>query len=473
MSYAYAERLSALDATFLAIETANVHMHVGSVGIFDGKPLRTAEGGLDVERIRALSEPRLRRNPRFRQRLARIPLSGHPVWVDDPRFNLDYHMRHTSLPQPGDLRQLKRLAGRIYSQKLDPARPLWEMWLVEGLEDGRFAVITKLHHCMIDGVAGVDLLASFMQRSPDEAIDAPTGRWIPRPAPTPAGLIARELARRAALPWQALGAGIRALGSPRRALSDAGEAVEAVTEALSRGLATTSPTPLNVAVGPHRRFDWMRMDLGAVKAVKKELGGKVNDVVLAIVSGAIRRFLERRGVDPGGLDFRAMLPVDIRTPDQRGKLGNRICFLMAPLPVDEKDPARRMARVVETTRQLKASRAVRGTELVEQLSDWTSGTLFAGLSQLSSQTRSYNLVVTNVPGPQFPVYMAGAHMEEIYPLVPLFSNQALGIAVFSYDGGLYWGFHGDWDALPDLHDLVDLTQREFGKLCKIAAGGGA
>lgn len=473
MSYAYSERLTALDATFLAVETANVHMHVGTVQIFDGNPLRTPQGGLDVERIRTLSEPALRHSARFRQRLERIPLSGHPVWVDDPRFNLDYHIRHTSLPQPGDLRQLKRLAGRIFSQKLDPERPLWEMWLVEGLEDGRFAVITKIHHCMIDGVAGVDLLAAFMQRSADEAIEIPTGRWLPRPAPTPAGLIARELARRAALPWQAVGAGVRALASPRRALSEASEALEAVAEALGRGLATTSPTPFNVAVGPHRRFDWTRMDLGAVKSVKKQLGGKVNDVVLAVVSGALRKFLERRGVDPAGLDFRAMLPVDIRSADQHGKLGNRICFLMASLPVNEKDPARRMARVIETTKQLKASRIVKGTELVEQISDWTSGTLFAGLSQLSSQTRSYNVIVTNVPGPQFPVFMAGAHMEEIYPLVPLFSNQALGIAVFSYDGSLFWGFHGDWDALPDLHDLVELVQREFTRLCKLAAGGGS
>ncbi len=473
MSYAYSERLSALDATFLAIETASVHMHVGTVGIFDGKPLRTADGGLDVERLRALSEPALRRNARFRQRLERIPLSGHPVWVDDPRFNIDYHLRHTSLPEPGDLRQLKRLAGRIFSQKLDPERPLWEMWFVEGLDDGRFAVITKIHHCMIDGVAGVDLLAAFMQRSPDDPIETPTGRWLARPSPTPLGLLGRELARRATLPWRAVEAGLRGLAAPLETLSEAREALEAVVEALSSGLATASPTPLNVAVGPHRRFDWTRMDLGAVKAVKKQLGGKVNDVVLALVSGALRTFLERRGVDPAGLDVRAMLPVDIRSADQHGKLGNRICFLMAPLPVGEKDPASRMARVIETTRQLKASRTVRGTELVEEISDWTSGTLFAGLSQLTARTRSYNLVVTNVPGPQFPVYMAGAHMEEIYPLVPLFSNQALGIAVFSYDGGLFWGFHGDWEALPDLHDLVDGVQREFAKLCRLASGGGA
>jgi len=473
MSYAYSDRLSALDATFLAIETANVHMHVGAVQIFDGGPLRTPEGGLDVARIRALSEPALRRSARFRQRLARIPGFGHPVWVDDPAFNLDYHMRHTSLPEPGDLRQLKRLAGRIFSQKLDPERPLWEMWLVEGLDDGRFAVITKIHHCMIDGVSGVDLLSGFMQRSPDEAIEQPTGRWLARPAPTPATLLARELARRAALPWRALGAGAQALRAPRRALAATRDGLAAVAEALGRGLGTASPTPLNTAIGPHRRFDWTRLDLDAVKSVKKHLGGTLNDVVLAVVSGALGSFLERRGVATAGLDFRAMLPVDVRTAAQHGKLGNRVAFLMAALPLGEKDPARRLARVIETTRELKASRTVKGGELLEQLSDWTTGALFALLSQLTARTRSYNVVVTNVPGPPFPVFMAGARMQEIYPLVPLFENQALGIALFSYDGGFFWGFQADWDALPDLHELVDLVQQEFAGLRKLAREGRA
>ncbi len=471
MSYVHYDRLSALDATFLAIETPNVHMHVGSVQLFQGEPLRAADGSLDFERIRGLSEPALRRSGRFRQRLERIPGFGHPVWVDDARFNLDYHLRHTSLPEPGDTRQLKRLAGRIFSQKLDPHRPLWEMWIVEGLEDGRFAVITKIHHCMIDGISGADLMAGFMQGSAEERVATPSVRWVPRPSPSGAQLLTGELRRRASLPGKVIGAGLSALREPLHAVDRARRAVESMAAALSHGLGSASATPLNDAVGPYRRFDWTRMELSAVKQVKDRLGGTVNDVVLAVVSGAMREFLGRRSVSVEGIDFRAMLPVNIRGEDQHGKLGNRVAFLMARLPLQEKDPRSRLRCVIETTQELKASSTVAGGELIEEISDWTTGALFAGFSRLTARTRSYNMVVTNVPGPQFPVYLAGARMDETYPLVPLFSNQALGIALFSYNGTLFWGFNADWDAVPDLHDLVLLVHQEFEALCKLREEG--
>jgi WS/DGAT/MGAT family acyltransferase len=471
MSYVHYERLSALDATFLAIETANVHMHVGSVHLFQGQPLRASHGGLDLERIRVLSEPALRRSGRFRQRIEHIPMFGHPVWVDDPRFKLDYHLRHTSLPEPGDMRQLKRLAGRIFSQKLDLHRPLWEMWIVEGLEDGRFAVITKIHHCMIDGISGADLMAGFMQGSPDEPVTTSPGQWVPRPAPSSARLLTDEVQRRASLPLTAIRTGASALREPLHSLDRARRAVESVAEALSHGLGSASATPLNDPIGPYRRFDWTRMELSAVKKLKDRLGGTVNDIVLAVVSGAMREFFGRRSVSVDGLDFRAMLPVNIRTEGQHGKLGNRVAFLIAGLPLKEKDPRARLRCVIETTRDLKASSTVAGGELIEEISDWTTGALFAGFSRLTARTRSYNMVVTNVPGPQFPVYLAGARMEETYPLVPLFSNQALGIALFSYNGTLFWGFNADWDAVPDLHDLVLLVHQEFELLSKLGEEG--
>jgi WS/DGAT/MGAT family acyltransferase len=467
----YYDRLSALDATFLAIETPNVHMHVGAIHLFQGDPLRAPDGSLDLERIRTLSEPALRRSGRFRQRLERIPVFGHPVWVDDPRFNLDYHLRHTSLPEPGDARQLKRLAGRIFSQKLDLHRPPWEMWIVEGLEDGRFAVITKIHHCMIDGISGADLMAGFMQGSAEAPAATSAARWLPRPNPSRARLLADELGRRVSLPAKVMVSGLAALQEPLHTLDRARRAIEAVAEALSHGLGRASATPLNDAIGPYRRFDWTRMDLSAVKHVKDRLGGTVNDVVLAVVAGAMREFLERRSVSVDGLDFRAMLPVNIRAEGQQGRLGNRVAFLMARLPLQENDPRARLQGVIETTRELKASSTVAGGELLEELSDWTTGALFAGLSKLGARTRSYNMVVTNVPGPQVPVYMAGALMEEIYPLVPLFSNQALGIALFSYNGALFWGFNADWDAVPDLHDLVPLVHQEFEALSKLGGEG--
>jgi diacylglycerol O-acyltransferase / wax synthase len=473
VAYSHCDRLSALDATFLHLESPGVHMHVGAVAIFSGEALRTPEGGLDFDRIRALSEPALRRNPRFRQRLAPVPLFGHYVWVDDPQFNFDYHLRLTALPEPGDARQLKRLAGRVFSQKVDLHRSPWEMWFIEGLEDGRFAVLTKIHHCMIDGVSGADLLGGFIAASADEVAAHGTPRWIPRPAPGPARLFADELARRATLPWKAAGAGLRLLRQPIRTLNEGSRAVRAVGSALFSTLGSASSTPLNDDVGPYRRFDWTRTDLPAMREVRMRLGGTVNDVALAVVAGAMRRFLERRGLETDGLDFRAMLPVSMRTRDQRGKLGNRVAFLIAKLPVDEAEPARRYQRVLETTRDLKASDLVEGGELLEGIADQTVTGLVAYLSRLAARTRSFNMVVTNVPGPEQELDLLGARLEEVYPLVPLFSNQGLGIAVFSYRHSLFWGLNADWDAVPDLHDLLDALHEEFEVLCKLQPGGAA
>jgi WS/DGAT/MGAT family acyltransferase len=242
-----------------------------------------------------------------------------------------------------------------------------------------------------------------------------------------------------------------------------------VGQALGAGFGSASETPFDREIGPHRRFDWTRMDLAAAKEVKERFGGTVNDVVLAVTAGALRAFLLRRAVPVNQLRVHAMVPVSVRSERQRGKLGNRVATLRARLPVDERDPARRIARVIEETRRLKGSDVVEGAELLEALSDFTATTLFAQLSRLASRTRSYNLTVTNVPGPQQPVELLGARMQEIYPLVPLFARQALGIALFSYDGGLFWGFDADWDALPDLHDLVGAVQEELELLLKLEA----
>ncbi|HSJ96198.1 MAG TPA: wax ester/triacylglycerol synthase family O-acyltransferase, partial [Myxococcota bacterium] len=417
-------------------------------------------------RIRALAGPALARNQRFRQRLAHVPLIGHPVWVDDEHFQLDYHLRHTALPLPGDERQLKRLAGRLLSQKLDLHKPLWELWFVEGLEGDRCAVVTKVHHCMVDGIAGVDLMGMLMRLVPETGAgsDEAPPRWLPRPAPGPARLLGDELARRAALPLSLLRAGGRALSRPREGIDGAREAVEAVSEILSPGLKTATPTPLNHPVGPHRRFDWTELDLDAVKEVKNRLGGTVNDVVLAVVAGAMRSFLARRGVAVDELDFRAQVPVNVRAPRERGRLGNRVATLVARLPVHEPDPRRRYQEVLRTTRALKGSKQVRGSELLETLGDWTAKELLAGIVRMTSQGLAFNMTVTNVPGPNVPAYLLDSQMQAIYPVVPLFSNQCLGIALFSYDGRLFWGFHACWDSVPDLHDLVGGVQAEFAAL---------
>jgi WS/DGAT/MGAT family acyltransferase len=461
------ERLSALDAAFLAIEDESAPMHVGAVAIFDMGPLARPEGGVDIERIRGLVESLL--VPRYRQRIARIPVSGHPVWIDDAHFNLHYHVRHLSLPAPGDERQLKRLAGHVFSLPLDRSKPLWELWVVEGLAGDRFAIVTKTHHCMIDGVGSADLMVASMSTSPNAAV-ARAKRWHPRPAPSALELARGELRRAVAGGLGVLGAVPRAAAHPLDTARSLRDALVGVGEALGASLHRASPTPLNLAIGPHRRFDWLRFDLADVKQVKNRLGGTVNDVVLATVAGALRRFLRRRGVDVAALDFRAMLPVNIRAQSESGMFGNRVTMMSAALPLAEKSPRTRLARVIATTRRLKSSQQAHGVELIEQLSEIGGTALFAQLARVTALTLPFNVVVTNVPGPQFQTYLLGAPLVAAYPLVPLYRNQALGIALFSYDGGLYWGLNADWDALPDLHDLVAALAAEFELLRRTATG---
>lgn len=467
MPYTHYDRLTALDTTFLDLETRTVHMHVGSVGIFEPGPLATEDGGIDFDRIAELVEFDLRRAPRFRQRVSRVPLSGHPVWVDDERFNLLYHLRHTSLPVPGDARRLKRLVGRIMSQELDTAKPLWELWFVEGLEGGRFAVISKVHHALIDGISGVDLLAAFMGPSEDYEPEVTDHRWIPRPAPGALSLLADEVARRATLPLRIASGVVRALGKPRESIDTISHAGGGFAETLSSSLTPASETPLNVEIGPHRRFDWTRFDLDVVREVKTKLGGTVNDIVLACVAGAVRTHLAAHRTPLKEIDFRAMVPVSTRRPEEQGKLGNRVSLLVAHLPVDEADPRKRLQRVIEETKHLKGSGQAEGASALEEIGDWTSTAVLTRFSRMAASRRSYNMVVTNVPGPQFPVFLSGARMVASYPLVPLFDNMALGVALFSYDGGLYWGFNADWDAVPDLHEFVLGIEREFEALRKL------
>jgi WS/DGAT/MGAT family acyltransferase len=469
MAYTHYERLTALDAMFLQIEEPRVHMHVGAVALFEAAPLTNADGELDFGLIRASVEAALGESLRFRQRLAEVPYFEHPVWVDDDCFNLNYHLRHTSLPRPGHLRKLKRMAGRVMSQKLDRGKPLWEMWVVEGVEGDRFAVIFKAHHCMVDGIAGIDLLARILR--PDRGVAVETAHeWFPRPAPSGSKLLGDEITRRVASPLALLGVAGRALSDPRGLIDGAREAALGLGEALTAGLTPTANTPLNPDIGPHRRFDWAEIDMGAVREIRSALGGTLNDVVLATAAGTIGRFLRRRGIDTDGMVFRAQVPVSIRSDSERGKEGNRVVMLLADLPVDETDPSQRLERVVRTTESLKASRQRAGVELMEEMSDGVLSPLFLRFAQLATTNRSFNVVITNVPGPPVPVYMLGARMLEIHPLVPLAINQALGIALFSYAGRLCWGFNADWDALPDLHEIVIAMGEEFERLHKLATG---
>jgi WS/DGAT/MGAT family acyltransferase len=461
MSYTHAERLSALDHSFLALEEGRSHMHIGAVGIFEAAPVTLPSGGIDIDRIMRLMEAGIHRIPRYRQRLEWTPGFQHPVWVDDARFNLAYHVRHTHLPHPGDERLLKRLAGRLMSQELDRGKPLWEMWVVEGLENDRFALITKAHHCMIDGVGSVELTGSVMRPTPDDdpRLAEPAPRWMPRPAPSPRELWLREAWHRATAPV-ALARLVRdAATAPRAAFETATGTASGLIDALKSSFRPASPTPFNVEIGPHRRFDWTAMDLDRIRAIKARLGGTVNDVVLALFSGALRRFFHRRSLDVNGLDFRAMLPVNVRSGGQH--MGNRVAMMAVRLPLDVADPRERLARVVAETTRVKQSHQAAGIQALEELSDRTFTSLFTEFARMATRSQPYNVVVTNVPGPQFPAYVLGARMLACYPVVPLFQNQALGLALFSYDGRIYWGFNSDWDVVPDLHDLVAAVDHEI------------
>jgi WS/DGAT/MGAT family acyltransferase len=306
-----------------------------------------------------------------------------------------------------------------------------------------------------------------MQLSPDASVPEPQP-WRPRPAPGALDLAFGEAGRRVRQGRAALSTLRDAAAHPLRALDSVRDAIAGVRDALATSMHRTSPTLLNNEIGPHRRFDWLRYELAQVKEVKNRLGGTVNDVVLANAAGGLRRFLAEHGESVEKLDFRAMVPVNIRTRDESGALGNRVATLAVDLPLDEPDPRRRLARVIETTRAAKESKLVRGMTLIEQISEWGLDQIFVQLARQTALMRPFNVVVTNVPGPQVEAYLLGAPLRAAYPLVPLYENQALGIALFSYHGGLFWGLNADWDALPDLHRLADALAADFEELRKAA-----
>jgi WS/DGAT/MGAT family acyltransferase len=472
------ERLTALDVSFLAFEDANVHMHVAAIALFDAVPLTDRSGKLDYDAIHDAIEQSLATTPRFRQKLVRIPVFRYPVWVDDDRFNLEYHVRHTALPAPGDERRLKRLAGRILSQKLDRGKPLWEMWVVEGVEGGRFALIVKAHHCMVDGVGGLDVLTGMLRFEPDAA-RPDTAAWTPRPSVPGSRLFFDELARRTSAQFDLVRLGRQFLAAPRRATTDLLGALRGIGELARASTDRAADSRLNTRVGPFRRFDWTTTPLSEVSEIRRRFGGTINDVALTAVAGALGEYLAGHGETVDDESFHIQFPVSTRAADDHGT-GNRVAMLIAPLPIGERDPAARLRRVIDNTDRVKHSGQQRALAALSQLSDRSFPELNSIFGKLGVRQRPFNVVVTNVPGPKDPVYLLSAQMLQIFPLVPLLENQTLGIAFFSYCGTLQWGFHADWDAVPDLHDLVDGVDRHFTALLEAAraedgrpaAGGG-
>jgi WS/DGAT/MGAT family acyltransferase len=458
------DRLSAQDNTFLLVETPESQMHVSSTLVYEAGPLRTDDGGVDIARIRRATEGYLHRIPRYRQKLLFIPLENHAVWVDDAHFSLDYHIRHTALPRPGSDEQLKKLSARVMAQPLDRARPLWETWVVEGLERGRFAVITKVHHCMIDGSSGVDLAQIMMSPTPDRELpEAP--RYVPRPAPSPAMLLRDEARRRFDLPRTAFRSLQHFAQQSDDWVAEAGARARILWDMAGMGL-RAGPSPLNGPLGPHRSFDWLNMPLTGIKAVRRRLGCSVNDVVLTVVTGAVRDYLLQRGASPAQTEFKIAAPVSVRSEEERGQLGNRVSSWVLRLPIGLERPEDQLAAIHETTQELKRTKQALGIEMMMAVAEWTP----ASLLSLGAQAVSgpINSIVTNVPGPQFPLYMQGAKLEAAYPQVPLLENLGLGIALMSYNGRVCWGFNANPNVVPDLEAFVALVQRSFDRVAAAA-----
>ncbi len=462
--YSY-ERLSAQDTSFLVFESANAFTHGAGTAIFDVGPLATRGGGIDMATIRRSIESLLHQVPRFRQRLQWIPVEQHPVWVDDPAFDLDYHLRHTRLPQPGTEQELKELSARILASRMDLSKPPWEMWIVEGLDGNRWAQIQKIHHCMIDGKSGVDLMQLMLSPDPNAELAEPSP-YVPRPAPTRGELLRHSATRRLRMPIDA----IRHTRETYEDVRELGEEIRHRSRAvarMARSMLKAAPeTPLNGQIGPHRRVDWLDMSLGDIKDIRKAIGGTVNDVVLATVAGAVRHFMPRRSVDPASIEaFRAAAPVSTRPKGKEGQLGNHVSMWILDLPIDEPDPVGRLDRIREQTADLKQSQQAVGADVLFQVAEWT-GTRILSLAakRLSAYTSPYNLMVTNIPGPQLPLYLCGGLLEKTYGYVPLVENTGLGIALMSYNGQLNWGFNADYELLPDLSHFVACVERSFEEL---------
>jgi diacylglycerol O-acyltransferase len=458
-----AERLTPLDVSFLYLEEPTTPMHVGGVAILEAP----GDARVDYDRIVELIEERITLFPRYRQKIKWVPGHlGNPVWVDDADFDVTFHVRRSGLPRPGSDSQLRDLVGRLMSRPLDRNRPLWEIYLVEGLTGGRIALITKTHHAMVDGRSAMDVGALILDTTP-EARATPVSDWAPAREPRRAELIAGALADYVRRP-------LAAADTVRTGLVDAkalaGRAVDTASGILSAarlGLRSAPESPLNADIGAQRRYGMCATSLDDYKLVRKAHGGTVNDVVLATVAGALRAWLLTRGEQvTTSSSLRAMVPVSVRPTGEAGEGGNRVSSYFVDLPVGEPNPVVRLQQISYAMRGLKDSQQSMGADAIVAISGFAPPTLHALGARLSStlSRRLFNLVVTNVPGPQFPLYAAGAEMLSVYPVVPLAKNQAVCVGLTSYNGGVYYGLNADRDAMPDVDVLAQLIGESLEEL---------
>lgn len=458
-NYGY-ERLGDESAAMLGGESSRNFAHAGSTLIFEAGPLGRPDGGVDFDAIRTAIEAALHRTPRLRCKLRRIPFENHPIWVDDHEFNLDYHVRHTGLPRPGSPEQLRRVAARLQAQRLDRSRPLWEVWVLEGLAEGRFALLTKFHTALFEGTEP-DLLEALL--SPDPATRCqPPPPYRPRPVPSALELVRDEVVRQSRLPRRAMAALSAQLErDPIEALR---VAVRRSARWLGYNLRPALDSPFNGPIGPHRRFDHLELALDDARRVRNALGGSVHDVILATLSGAVTRYLRAHFVNPATLDFRVVVPVSLQEREQEQGIGEWIL----ELPIWESDPLRCLESVSERTRSRQAETPALGASAI-------TGERFTSTRRLAQGTRAItasepvSLRIVNVPGPQMPFYLEGARLEASYGKVPLGEHGGLGIAIMSYDGKLCWGLNADFDLVPDLSLFSDAIRESFQALVRAAA----
>jgi len=446
------ERLSSLDATFLHVEDSVSHMHIASVAIFEGPQPPFGD-------IVAAIAGKLPLVPRTRQVVPQLPLDlGRPVWVDDPHFNIEYHVRNTALPSPGGEIELRKLVGRVMSQQLDRARPLWEIWVVDGLEHGQWAMLSKSHHAMVDGISGTDLLSVIMDLTPEPSPPAPVS-WHPQPAPSPARLAAERAVELARLPLEQLRTLRPSVAAARGALDHTREVVTGLA-AMGGLIRPTPSSSLNGPIGPHRRYAWASTSVEEVKAVRRQLGGTFNDVILAMVTNGFRELLLARH-EPVDRVLRTMVPVSVRPRDASGRAigdgtyANRVSAMFAELPIGIADAVERLGVITAQMADLKDSKEAVAAEALTSLSGFAPPMLLSLGMRLATRMpqRNVNTVTTNVPGPQLPLYVQGRKMLKVFPYVPLAGQIRIGVAIFSYDGQVNFGITGDYDSAPDIDAL--------------------
>ena len=458
------KRMTAMDATFLYLERMGQLMHVASIAIFDGP--------LSYERLVADIAGRLHLIPRYKQRAVTVPLGiGHPSWEPDPQFDVRHHVIHHRLRGAGDDRQLSELASRLFGEPLDRRRPLWEVHLIDNYQGNRSALVSKVHHCMIDGVSGVQLMGVLFDPSPDPAPPPPPTEADlrpPPPLPSPSERVVRALRENIATRVAAVGTVLGALRDPSAALKAVTEVVESAQEIWRYLLMPIPPTPWNGHVSVLRRWVWATFPLHEVKAIKNRLGGTVNDVALATISGALRRYLEAQGENPDRVELRAACPVNTRTSSEHLKLGNRVSAMMAPLPVGIYDPAERYRQLRTAMAQLKARGESTHFGRMLDLMDLLPPILQRQVAWIQTQATPINTICTNVPGPPVSLYMQGKRIETFVPALPLTQGIGLAFAIMSYADSLTIGMPVDPGLVPDCDILPGLLEHAYAELRELA-----